>query len=86
MATRPFFVMPGGECIPLEGDWRIACLRGEWYVLGHNSVVPCGSERAAESMIAELESQTDIDRLANEAIEELERPIAPREADRLDGF
>ena len=33
--------------MPLDGDWRVVELRGEWYVLGHNSVVPCGSERAA---------------------------------------
>ena len=73
MATRPFFVLPGGDCVPLDGDWRVACLRGEWYVLGHNAVVPCGSERAARSMLGELESQTDADRLAADAIEALDR-------------
>ena len=69
MPTRPFFVMPDGNCVPLEGEWRIAQLRGDWYVLGHHSVVPCGSERAAESMLEQLESQTDADRLAADAIE-----------------
>jgi len=73
MPTRPFFVQRNGECVPLEGDWRIAQLDGHWYVLGHHSVVPCGSERAATSMIAQLRSQTDADRLANEAIEGLDR-------------
>ncbi len=73
MSKQPFFVMPGGLCVPLEGDWRIAHLRGEWYVLGHNSVVPCGSERAASSMLEELESRSDADVLAAEAINGLDR-------------
>jgi len=74
MPKRPFFVMPGGNCVPLEGEWRIAQLDdGNWYVLGHNAVVPCGSERAAASMLAELESRTDADQLAAEAITGLDR-------------
>lgn len=73
MPKRPFLVLPGGLCVPLEGDWHIAELRGDWYVLGHNSVVPCGSKRAAESMLEELAAQTDADRLACEAIEGLDR-------------
>jgi type II secretory pathway component PulL len=82
--TRPYFVMPDGVCVPLEGDWRIAELRGEWYVLGHDSVVPCGSRSAAASMLAELESGADVDRLASEAIEGLEsRPLSIR-GERVD--
>jgi hypothetical protein len=65
--------MPGGVCVPLEGSWRIVELRGEWYVLGHHSVVPCGSQRAAESMLEQLQSQTDADLLVAEAIEGLDR-------------
>ena len=83
MPTRPFFVQPGGVCIPLEGDWRVVELRGDWYVLGHHSVVPCGSERAAMSMLAELESQTDVDLLANEAIEGLDQIPEQWETDSL---
>lgn len=83
MPKRPFFVLPGGVCVPLEGDWRVAELRGEWYVLGHNAVVPCGSERAATSMLAELESQTDVDALATEAIEALDRIPDHWETDSL---
>ena len=76
MPKRPFLVLPGGDCIPLEGDWRVAELRGDWYVLGHNSVVPCGSRRAAASMLAELDERTDVDRLAIEAIENYDaRPL-----------
>ena len=73
MSKRPFFVLPGGMCIPLEGDWRIAQLRGDWYVLGHNSVVPCGSQLAAVNMLAEFEAQSDADLLASEAISGLDR-------------
>ena len=83
MPKRPFLVLPGGLCVPLEGDWRIACLRGEWYVLGHNSVVPCGSRRAAASMLAELRSRSDADVLASEAIEGLDRIPDGWESDPL---
>ncbi len=64
MSKRPFFVLPDGQCIPLDGDWRVVELRGDWYVLGQNSVVPCGSQRAADGMLEQLLSQTDADRLA----------------------
>lgn len=84
MSKRPFFVLPGGMCIPLEGGWRITQLRGDWYVLGHNSVVPCGSEPAAVSMLAELEAQTDVDLLASEAIHGLDRIPESWETDLLD--
>jgi type II secretory pathway component PulL len=86
MPKRPFFVMPDGTCIPLEGEWRVAELRGDWYVLGHHSVVPCGSERAATSMLEQLESQTDADRLAAEAIDVLDGPPSPINVGRLEGF
>jgi hypothetical protein len=81
VSTRPFFVMPGGVCVPLEGDWRIVELRGEWYVLGHNSVVPCGSERAAHSVKEQLESDPDANQLASEAIERLDHLRAMRGSD-----
>jgi len=80
---RPFLVLPGGVCIPLEGEWHIAELRGDWYVLGHHSVVPCGSERAALSMLEQLQDQTDVDLLATEAIEGLDRIPDSWETDSL---
>lgn len=87
MPTRPFLVLPGGDCVPLEGDWRIARLRGDWYVLGHNTVVPCDSKGAAEHRLAELVSQTDVDRLALEAIEALGRGVwSPDEPEEMDGL
>ena len=73
MPTRPFYVLRNGECVPLEGEWRVAELDGEWFVLGHHSVVPCGSERAAQSMLEELRARSDADLLAIEAIEGLDR-------------
>jgi len=73
MPTRPFYVQRNGDCIPLEGDWRVAQLDGQWFVLGHHSVVPCGSAREARSMLDELTERTDVDRLAEEAIAALDR-------------
>lgn len=83
MPKRPFLVMPDGNCVPLEGEWRIARLRGDWYVLGHNSVVPCGSERAAASMLEELVTRSDADLLAAEAINGLDRIPNTWETDSL---
>ncbi len=84
MPKRPFLVLPGGVCVPLEGDWHVAQLRGDWYVLGHNSVVPCGSARAAQGMLEQLEARTDVDILATEAIEGLGRSPESWETDSLD--
>lgn len=83
MAKRPFLVLPGGDCIPLEGAWRVTALRGEWYVLGHHAALPCESETAGQHLISELESQTDADQLASEAIETLGRLPDAWETDSL---
>ena len=83
MPTRPFLVLPGGLCVPLEGDWHVAELRGDWYVLGHNSVVPCGSKRAAEGMLGELERRSDADLLAGQAIDGIDRIPDGWETDAL---
>ena len=83
MPKRPFFVQPNGECVPLEGDWRVERLGDGWYVLGHHSVVPCGSERAARGMLDELVSQSDVDLLASEAIETLDHIPDGWETDSL---
>ncbi|HIF95105.1 MAG: hypothetical protein ABGX04_17355 [Myxococcales bacterium] len=83
MPKRPFFVMPDGVCVPLEGEWRIVELRGDSYVIGHHSVVPCGSRNAASSMLAELQSHSDADHLAAEAIHRLDQVSAAWEIDSL---
>ena len=83
MPTRPFLVLPGGYCVPLEGEWRIEELRGDWYVLGHHSVVPGGSHRAAASMLEQLREQSDVDHLAAEAIAGLDRIHNSWETDSL---
>ncbi len=83
MSKRPFFVLPGGMCIPLEGPWRISLLRGEWYLLGHHMVVPCESKQIAYIKLAELESQTEPDLLAAEAIDGLDRILETWETDSL---
>lgn len=83
MPKRPFYVQPNGECVPLEGDWRVARLDDGWYVLGHHSVVPCGSERAARRMLEQLVAERDVDRLASEAIDTLDPVPDGWEADGL---
>lgn len=72
MSTRPYLVLPNGFCVPLEGKWRVVELRGDWYVLGHHFVVPCGSRRAAVSMLEKLQSHRNADHLAAEAIHGLD--------------
>jgi len=54
MYRRPFLVLPGGDCVPLEGDWRVEALRGEWYVLGHHSVFRFDTEQEALARLAHL--------------------------------
>ena len=73
MSTRPYLVLSNGFCVPLEGQWRVVELRGDWYVLGHHCVVPCGSRRAAASKLEELQSHSDADQLAAEAIHGLDQ-------------
>ncbi|MBY0401884.1 hypothetical protein K2X89_16445 [Myxococcota bacterium] len=57
MYRRPFLVLPGGDCVPLEGDWRIEPLRGEWYVLGHHSVFRFETEQEALARLAHLRGE-----------------------------
>lgn len=69
MYRRPFLVLPGGVCVPLEGDFRIEELRGEWYVLGHHSVTRCDSHREAVSKLAQLTGTDESDLMAGIALE-----------------
>jgi len=63
--------MTNGTCVPLEGDYRVEQVEGDWYVLGHHAVVPCGSRHAAERMLAQLHHEHDAHALAAEALEGL---------------
>lgn len=69
MYRRPFLVLPGGVCVPLEGEFRVEELRGEWYVLGHHSVTRCDSQREAVAKLAQLTGTDEADLLAGLAIE-----------------
>lgn len=69
MYRRPFLVLPGGVCVPLEGDFRIEELRGEWFVLGHHSVTRCDSHREAVAKFAQLTGTDQSDVLAGIALE-----------------
>jgi hypothetical protein len=68
----PFLVLPGGQCVPIDGPLRIAKLYDGWYVIGENSTVPCGSERAARSTLLQLLSERDPHALAQEAVDSVD--------------
>lgn len=68
----PFLVFPGGLCIPIDGPLRVAELPDGWYVIGHNSTVPCGSQAAARDTLKHLLLALDPHTLASEALERLE--------------
>lgn len=70
MYRRPFLVLPGGECVPLEGEWRVEELRGEWYVLGNHAVTRCESEREALIRLAQLRGPVEPDAVAALALEQ----------------
>lgn len=67
-----FLVFPGGDCVPIDGPLRIAELRDGWYVIGRNSTVACGSERAARDALAHLLREQDPHDRAWEAVALLE--------------
>ena len=77
MYRRPFLVLPGGECVPLEGEWRVEELRGEWYVLGQNAVTRFESEREALSRLAQLRGTAEPDALAALALEQSDELMDP---------
>jgi hypothetical protein len=74
----PFLVLPGGQCVPIDGPLRITELYDGWYVIGENSTVPCGSERAARSMLLQLLSERDPHALAQEAVDSVDSRLGSR--------
>ncbi len=68
----PFLVFPGGNCVPIDGPLRVAELSDGWYVIGENSTVPCGSERAARSALQQLLDERDPHAIAEEAMNSVE--------------
>lgn len=74
MYRRPFLVLPGGDCIPLEGDWRIEPLRGEWYVLGHHTVFRFDTEQEALARLAHLRGDASPNAVAAFTLELADEP------------
>ncbi len=68
MPKRPFLVLPAGECVPLEGPYRIELHRGTWYVLGRHEVIPCESEAEASIALQRVMMEHDAHALAEEAL------------------
>jgi hypothetical protein len=54
--------------VPIDGPLRVVELYEGWYVLGENSTVSCGSERAARSTLLQLLRERDPHSLAQEAM------------------
>ena len=75
-----FLVFPGGECVPIDGPLRVAHLRDGWYVIGRNSTVPCGSERAARDVLAQLLRDESPHARAAEALHSIEATVGPYES------
>ncbi len=69
----PFLVFPGGNCVPIDGPLRVALLWDGWYVIGENSTVPCGSERAARATLRQLMHERDPNSLAQDAVDSVNR-------------
>ncbi len=80
MYRRPFLVLPGGDCVPLEGEWRVEPLRGEWWVLGHHAATRFESEHEARLRLAQLRG-TAPDTLAAFALEQLEEGVGATPGD-----
>ncbi|MBK7949060.1 MAG: hypothetical protein IPK00_10005 [Deltaproteobacteria bacterium] len=76
MYRRPFLVLPGGDCVPLEGDYRIEPLRGEWYVLGHHSVFRFDTEEEALARLAHLRGDASPHAVAAFVLELADEPEA----------
>lgn len=76
MYRRPFLVLPGGDCVPLEGDWRIEPLRGEWYVLGNHTVFRFDTEQEALARLAHLRGGTSPNAVAAFVLELADEPEA----------
>jgi hypothetical protein len=85
MAKRPYLVLPGGICVPLEGPYRIEMHRGHWYVLGRNQVLPCDSEALANVTLQRVLMEHDAHALAEEALFDDSLGQIPESVQRLSG-
>ena len=68
----PFLVFPGGNCVPIDGPLRVAELEDGWYVIGENSTVPCGSQRAACDTLRQLLHERDPHALVQQTVESVD--------------
>jgi len=75
MGKRPFLVLGGGECVPLEGPYRVESVRGDWYVLGEHQAHACRSEGAAHSLLTRLEHDHSAHALVADALDQLPTDI-----------
>jgi hypothetical protein len=71
MGKRPFLVLQHGECVPLEGSYRIVEIQGKSYVLGENQAFACESPESARVQLERLMIEHDAHALTVEALEGL---------------
>ncbi len=71
---EPFLVVPGGECIPLDGPLGIQEIRGDSYVLGHGYWERCHSPEQAQRRLRECVHQLAPHAIVAEALESARLP------------
>jgi hypothetical protein len=71
VGKRPYLVLLNHECVPLDGEYRIEEIHGQWYVLGYHAAIACESEIAAQVRLKAMWLEHDAHALAAEALEGL---------------
>ena len=72
--VRPatFLVLPGGDCVPVDGPLRVEELRGEFYVLGNGTWERCESHQLANARLDQRRRDLSPHGLAAQTLESLE--------------
>jgi hypothetical protein len=71
MAKRPYLVLRGQMCIPLEGPYRVEWHEEQWYVLGQHEVRACPNATEAHVLCEQLRHPLPAHRLAQQALADL---------------
>ncbi len=66
-----FLVLPGGECIPVDGPFEVQRHRGDYFLLGHHSWERWASRTQAERRLEECIRSRDPHEVAARSLEGL---------------